>query len=65
MKMTMFSFGYSNGFNQKEHYILPFKNDFKEIAKQKEKLKKSAAVRNSMYISFSIIQFSLKTTTMN
>ena len=53
--MAMFSLGYSNSFNQEEHYILPFKNDFNEIAK-------SAAVRNSMYISFSITQFTLKTT---
>ena len=51
----MFSFGYSNSFTQKEHYIIPFKNDFKEIVK-----KSAAAVSNSMYISFSIIQFTLK-----
>ena len=53
--MTTSSFGQSNSFNQKQHYILSFKNDQKEIAK--EKLKKSARVKNSMYISFSIIQY--------
>ena len=50
----MFSLGYSNSFNQKEHYILPFKNDFNEIAK-------SAAVRNSN-ISFTITQFTFEKT---
>ena len=57
MEMTIFSLGYLNSFNQKEHYILPFKNDFNKI------VKKSTSVENSMYISFSIIHFSLKTTT--